>query len=93
LLACLQKLRKQIVDSHGACCVDIARAADEAAASTSNTADVSFASAPNVVNLMMRLSNAKSQDMAINKVALEAKQTKDTVKTEVQDLEQVMKRQ
>ena len=30
--------------------------------------------------------------MAINKVALEAKQAKDTVKTEVQDLEQVMKR-
>jgi len=93
LLACLQNLRKQIVDSHGAWCVDIARAADEAAASSSKTADASFASAPNVVNLMMRLSNAKDRDVAINKVALESKQAKDTVtrKTEIQDLGQVMK--
>jgi len=94
LLACLQKIRKQVVDSHGACCVDIARAADESAGSSSKTADASFASAPNVVNLMMRLSNVKDRDVAINKVALEAKHAKDTVtrKTEVQDLKQVMKR-
>jgi len=43
LLACLQELHKQIVDGHGACCIDAARAADESATSSSSTADACWA--------------------------------------------------
>ena len=43
LLACLQELHKQIVDGHGACCVDASRVADESDTSRSSTADACLA--------------------------------------------------
>jgi len=42
---------------------------------------------------MMRLSNVKARTVAVNKVALEAEQAKDTLERQFQDLERKMKRQ
>jgi len=93
LLACLQELHKQIVDDHGARCVDATPAADESATSSSSTADACLAgAASNVMDLMMRFSNTKARAVAANKVALEAEQAKDALEREVQALERVMKR-
>jgi len=93
LLACLQELHKQMVDGHGACCVDAARAADRSATSSSSTADACLSgAASNVMDLMMQLSNVKARAMVANKVALEAKQAKDALETEVQAWERAMKR-
>jgi len=93
LLACLQELHKQIVDGHGARCVDAARAADESAASSSSTADACLAgAASNIMDLMMRLSNTKARAVAVNNVALEAEQVKDALEREVRALERAMKR-
>jgi len=93
LLACLQKLHKQIVDGHSACCVHDALAADESATSSSNTADACLAgAASNDMDLMIQFSNTKARAVAANKVALEAEQAKDALEREVQALKRVMKR-
>ena len=85
MLACLQELHKKIVDGHGACRVDAARAADESATSSSSTADACLAgTASNVMDLMMQLSNVKACAMVANKVALEAEQAKEALEREVQ---------
>ena len=48
--------------------------------------------APNTMDAMMRLSNAKARAVAAKKVALVAKQAKDAVEREVQNLQQATKR-
>jgi len=87
LLACLQELHKQIVDGHGARCIDAALAAEKSATSSSSTADACLAgAASNVMDLMMLFSNTKACTVVANKVALEAEQAKDALEREVQAL-------
>ena len=56
------------MDGHGARCVGAAQAADEAATSSSSTADVLSAGALIAMDLMIQLSNAKARAVATNKV-------------------------
>jgi hypothetical protein len=67
-LACLQKLLKRLQDRHVDCAETVAKkaAADAASAATVDP------DAPNVLQAMMQLQQAKSRAEAANKLALEA---------------------
>ena len=75
------------------CDIVAAEAVDDA---SSNAVEVNpsalAGAAPNAMDAMMRLGNAKARAVAAKKVALVAKQAKDAVEREVQNLQQATKR-
>ena len=74
LLACLQELRKRLQDRHGFRCAEaVAKkaAADAVSAATVNP------DAPNVLDAMVQLEQARTRAKAANKLALDAEKEKD----------------
>jgi len=83
LLACLQELRKRLQDRHGFRCAEAV--AKKAAADAASAATVD-PDAPNVLQAMMQLQQAKSRAEAANKLALEAEKERDVAEKAVEEL-------
>ena len=81
-LACLQELLKRLQDRHVDCAEAVAKkaAADAASAATVDP------DAPNVLQAMMQLQQAKSRAEAANKLALEAEKERDAAEKAVEEL-------
>ena len=81
-LACLQELLKRLQDRHVNCAEAVAKkaAADAASAATVDP------DAPNVLQAMMQLQQAKSRAEAANKLALEAEKERDAAEKAVEEL-------
>ena len=81
-LACLQELLKRLQDRHVDCTEAVAKkaAADAASAATVDP------DAPNVLQAMMQLQQAKSRAEAANKLALEAETERDAAEKAVEEL-------
>jgi hypothetical protein len=80
--ACLQELIKRLEENHGNCAEAVAKkaAADAASAATVDP------DAPNVLQAMMQLQQAKSRAEAANKLALEAEKERDAAEKAVEEL-------
>jgi hypothetical protein len=78
----LQELLKRLQDRHGNCAEALAKkaAADAASAATVDP------DAPNVLQAMMQLQQAKSRAEAANKLALEAEKERDAAEKAVEEL-------
>ena len=81
-LACLQELLKRLQDRHVQCAEAVAK---KGAADAASAAAVS-PDAPNVLQAMMKLEQAKARAKTANKVALEAEKEKDAAEKEVEEL-------
>ncbi len=81
-LACLQELLKRLQDRHVNCAEAVAKkaAADAASAATVDP------DAPNVLQAMMQLQQAKSRAEAANKLALESEKERDASEEAVEEL-------
>ena len=81
-LACLQELLKRLQDRHVDCAEAVAKkaAADAASAATVDP------DAPNVLQAMMQLQQAKSRAEAANKLALEAEKERDAAEKAEEEL-------
>jgi hypothetical protein len=84
-LACLQELLKRLQDRHVNCAETVAKkaAADAASAATVGP------DAPNVLQAMMQLQQAKSRAEAANKLALEAEKERDAAEKAVEELKRL----
>ena len=78
-LACLQELLQRLQDRHVQCAEAVAK---KGAADAASAAAVS-PDAPNVLQAMMQLEQAKTRAKAANKLALEAEKEKDAPEQEV----------
>ena len=81
-LACLQELLKRLQDRHVQCAEAVAK---KGAADAASVAAVS-PDAPNVLQAMMQLRQAKSRAEAANKLALEAEKERDAAEKAVEEL-------
>ena len=77
--ACLQELRKRLEENHGKCAEALTAADAQAATAVSPDA-------PNVLQAMMQLEQAKTRAKAANKLALEAEKEKDAAEQAVEEL-------
>jgi hypothetical protein len=82
--ACLQELLKRLQDRHVQCAEAVAK---KGAADAASVAAVS-PDAPNVLQAMMQLEQAKTRAKAANRVAMDAEKEKDAAEQEVQRLQQ-----
>ena len=80
--ACLQELLKRLQDRH----VDCAEAVAKKAAADAASAAIVDPDAPNVLQAMMQLQQAKSRAEAANKLALEAEKERDAAEKAVEEL-------
>ena len=80
--ACLQELLKRLEENHGNCADALTK---KAAADADSAATVS-PDAPNVLQAMMQLRQAKSRAEAANKLALEAEKERDAAEKAVEEL-------
>ncbi len=83
-LACLKELLKRLQDRHVECAEAVAK---KGAADAASAAAVS-PDAPNVLQAMMQLEQAKTRAKAANKLALEAEKKKDAAEQAVEELKQ-----
>ena len=80
--ACLQELIRRLEENHGNCAEALAKkaAADAASAATVDP------DAPNVLQAMMQLEQAKTRAKTANRLALEAEKEKDAAEKAVEEL-------
>ena len=81
-LAYLKELLQRLQDRHVECAEAVAK---KAAADAASAAAVS-PDAPNVLQAMMQLEQAKTREKAANKLALEAEKEKDAAEPAVEEL-------
>jgi hypothetical protein len=81
LLTCLQDLRKSLQDHHDFRCAEVVAKKADAASAAAVSPD-----APNVLQAMMQLEQAKTRAKTANKLALETEKEKDAAEEAVEEL-------